>query len=735
MNPIKSLSPCARTGSGTGPTKSATRPSPFHRILAALICAAALTSCGGNSSSNSSALATTAADSASTDSNAAGASTSNTATSTTSTTNAIASQASATAGTAQAQTRSQTNSPPVITREDGTALGPTRSQLSAEGQTAVITLKATDPNKNPISWSLSGDDVNYFQIDSEGTITWKATPQYNTPRDKNTDNRYQITATATSSPAAATSLALTVRVIPSWKKGQFAPAADFKDKCQNPRSGTDLNGKIFPDKEGSYLEENFWLRSWSHENYLWYEELPDINPLPRRLRTFYPHRYFDLLKTDEKNPSGKPKDNFHFYRNTAEWQRQSQQGNSVGYGMRIFLSSSSPPRQAIVAYVVSDSPAAKAGIKRGAEIVQVNGVAVSDGDRIALNTGLFPRTANEQHSFHILDRGATNTRIVTLTSALITGAVTDRPLPRNDSASSNFAYLRLDTFNTRRAEKWLYDAFTRLANQGIEDLVVDLRYNGGGYLAISSQLAYMIAGPEKTKDKWYSSLLFNDKRKNIVEPFRTKTIWHTDSRGNYPPLPSLNLNRVFILSTARTCSASEELINGLIGIGMEVILIGEKTCGKPYGFYPTDNCGTTYFTIEFQAVNHKGFGDYVDGLIPTSGGTPTGANIKGCKVADDFSRDLGDPQEGMLKAALRYAQTGTCPPKPPAAFAAQAAEAVGASGAIGAGDVLGVTGASGGIEEIDPFYDPSQDLLQDPRIQDRLFFERLLRIDTPPPAN
>ena len=89
----------------------------------------------------------------------------------------------------------------------------------------------------------------------------------------------------------------------------------------------------------------------------------------------------------------------------------------------------------------------------------------------------------------------------------------------------------------------------------------------------------------------------------------------------------------------------------------------------------------------------------------------------------------------MLKAALRYAQTGTCPPKPPAAFAAQAAEAVGASGAIGAGDVLGVTGASGGIEEIDPFYDPSQDLLQDPRIQDRLFFERLLRIDTPPPAN
>jgi hypothetical protein len=59
----------------------------------------------------------------------------------------------------------------------------------------------------------------------------------------------------------------------------------------------------------------------------------------------------------------------------------------------------------------------------------------------------------------------------------------------------------------------------------------------------------------------------------------------------------------------------------LRGIDVEVVQIGSPTCGKPYGFYPTDNCGTTYFTIQFQGVNNKGFGDFADGFIPTS--TPT----------------------------------------------------------------------------------------------------------------
>ena len=69
------------------------------------------------------------------------------------------------------------------------------------------------------------------------------------------------------------------------------------------------------------------------------------------------------------------------------------------------------------------------------------------------------------------------------------------------------------------------------------------------------------------------------------------------------PLPTLDLDRVFVLTGPGTCSASEAIINGLRGIDVEVILIGETTCGKPHGFYPADNCGTTYFTVQFEIVN------------------------------------------------------------------------------------------------------------------------------------
>lgn len=115
-------------------------------------------------------------------------------------------------------------------------------------------------------------------------------------------------------------------------------------------------------------------------------------------------------------------------------------------------------------------------------------------------------------------------------------------------------------------------------------------------------------------------------------------------------LPQLGLGRVFVLAGADTCSASESIVNGLRGAGVEVIHVGGPTCGKPYGFYPTDNCGTTYFSIQFQGVNHLGFGDYTDGFVPQ------------CPVADDFSRDLGDPLEDRIDVALGYRASGTCTP-------------------------------------------------------------------------
>jgi hypothetical protein len=130
-------------------------------------------------------------------------------------------------------------------------------------------------------------------------------------------------------------------------------------------------------------------------------------------------------------------------------------------------------------------------------------------------------------------------------------------------------------------------------------------------------------------------------------------------------LPTLNLPRVFVLTGGTTCSASESIINSLVGVNVQVIQIGSTTCGKPYGFYPTDNCGTTYFSIQFQGVNAMGQGGYSDGFSPanTASGV-VGLQLPGCSVADDFSHALGDPAEGRLSTALAYAASAgpfVCP--------------------------------------------------------------------------
>ena len=219
------------------------------------------------------------------------------------------------------------------------------------------------------------------------------------------------------------------------------------------------------------------------------------------------------------------------------------------------------------------------------------------------------------------------------------------------------------------AEKLLVDAFETLKESDIVDLVLDLRYNGGGYLAIASQVAYMIAGSSAASGRNFETLQFNDKHPTTnpvtggnIEPtpFYGTTIGFSLDEG--ADLPTLDLPRVYVLTNSDTCSASEAIINGLRGIDIEVIQIGNTTCGKPYGFYGFDNCGTTYFSIQFRGVNNKGYGDYTDGFMPVSAAPQEDHEISGCVIADDFDHLLGDENEARLKAALDYRSNGgQCP--------------------------------------------------------------------------
>ena len=120
---------------------------------------------------------------------------------------------------------------------------------------------------------------------------------------------------------------------------------------------------------------------------------------------------------------------------------------------------------------------------------------------------------------------------------------------------------------------------------------------------------------------------------------------------------------MYIITGSGTCSASESIINSLRGVGVTVYQIGSTTCGKPYGFYPTDNCGTTYFSIQFRGENAANFGDYTDGFSPANTTANIGTSVPGCSVADDFTHALFDPTEARIAAALsfRASNNQACP--------------------------------------------------------------------------
>ncbi len=437
-----------------------------------------------------------------------------------------------------------------------------------------------------------------------------------------------------------------------WTSGVFQPASGFAARCAAPRPGS-------TDLPGSALEEKHWLRSWTNELYLWYAEVPDRNPA----LTANVLDYFDLLLSPTR-------DRFHFAIDTEEFLAQSQSGISVEYGVTWVVVEPAPPRRIVVAFVEPGSPAAAPGaaLVRGAEVLRVDNVdAVNNNTQAGVDTliaGLSPSAEGESHSFRIRDPSGT-TRDITLQAARVTSDPV--PLVRTLSTPTGTVGYLLFNDHIATAEAALVDAVNTLKAENIQDLVLDIRYNGGGFLAIASELAYMIGGTP-TAGRVFERLVFSDKHPTtnpvtgdplVPAPFPTTTLDFSLPPGQ--PLPTLELPRVFVLTGPDTCSASESIINGLRGVGIEVIQIGSTTCGKPYGFYPADNCGTTYFSIQFQGVNEQGFGDYADGFSPanTLGAVPP--LVPGCSVADDFSAALGDATEDRLAAALAHRAGQGCP--------------------------------------------------------------------------
>ncbi len=375
-----------------------------------------------------------------------------------------------------------------------------------------------------------------------------------------------------------------------------------------------------------------WELAHLNDVYLFYKDIVPVDPNAYAT----PEAYFDALLV-------KSKDRFSFVEPQSVADAFFNAGLNIGYGAEFLFDASTRLR---IGFVDAGGPLDAQHVARGAEITTVNGTAVSALTRAQLNAVLFPDNAGATLTLVVLDPGSTTPRNVTVVST----SVATNPVPQAQVLSvaggAKVGYL---LFNDQIAtsETALINAVSTFKAAGINDLILDLRYNGGGFLYIASELARMIGGTSVPAGATFEKLLFNDKHpEKTASPANTIPFYTTSVGG--VALPTLNLSRVFVITGSGTCSASESIINGLTPF-VQVIRVGGTTCGKPYGFVQTNNCGNAYFAIQFQGVNNVGFGDYASGFTPT------------CSAADDVDHPLGDVTEGRLAATLSYRATGTCP--------------------------------------------------------------------------
>ena len=315
--------------------------------------------------------------------------------------------------------------------------------------------------------------------------------------------------------------------------------------------------------------------------------------------------------------------------------------------------------------VYPDSPASAAGIKRGTYISQVNGQAITESNVQSLFLDLmFPESTPtlKLTEFIIHENNSTETKEI---PAITAKAMYKNPILYRDiieTGGHKIGYLVYSGFDAG-FDDLLFDVFKEFKTKGIEDLVLDLRYNGGGHVTSANLIASCVAG-SKSKGLVFAKYRYNDERMKKIEDKNEEPFLYDYYANLKSSLTAggLNLNRLYCLVGNQTASASELVINSLRGIDTEVILIGERTTGKNVGMEPVDITarGNTYrvVPITFQTYNAKGFGDYQEGFKPEIPLDETDADGDG--YFDDYT-DYGKPEEPLLARAIQEITKQTPP--------------------------------------------------------------------------
>lgn len=368
----------------------------------------------------------------------------------------------------------------------------------------------------------------------------------------------------------------------------------------------------------AYTQKEF-VHKALQDRYYWYQEIPDT----------VDYDNFASSSAVLEHLKYQPYDRFSYIASSASFDSYYNEGQYIGFGFGY------DPKTAYLRFVYSDSPFGHAGFQRGDKIISVDGELTSgiiSNDTWSNTFGDASIGVSRTFVIEHQDINSPNTT-VTLNKEVVTinTVLAAKTFSQNNH---NYAYLAFKNFISPSYAE-LNTAFSQFKTDNSDKLILDLRYNGGGSIAVASTLASYIYKSNNTVDT-FTRLKFNDKYSSENYSFFFNNLEH-----------SLNLDEVIILTTDATCSASEMIINALDPF-IDVTVIGSTTCGKPIGMRSQSFCDNELVAINFQGFNHDNFGDYFDGLP---------AN---CAAQDDVNYSFGDFDEPMLKAALDFDQQAIC---------------------------------------------------------------------------
>ena len=365
-------------------------------------------------------------------------------------------------------------------------------------------------------------------------------------------------------------------------------------------------------------------------DYLWYQEMPQTVNLLQYSTT---NQLVQALSA--------PEDRFSYTMTAEDYEARFIDARFFGFGMSFNWVDNDSALQ--VRFVYDDGSAAENGLRRGDRIVEIEGKSITQWNEeleagTASNEDMFgPNNDGVLRNFVWQKPDGTELQADFIKREVTTNTVLHRSVLEHQG--KRVGYLVFNSF-IELSETELEQAFSYFKEQNIDELVLDVRYNGGGLIRVASQLASHIAWPS-VQGETFVTFAYNDKNPQNNQTWQ----FSLGQRGQ----SFLDLSRVLVLTTPGSCSSSELVINSLTPF-IDVVQIGEATCGKPVGQQPEyfDRRRQVMFAVNFQTVNAVGFGDYFDGLMPN------------CPVQETIPGDWGLTSEALLQEALYYVQHGAC---------------------------------------------------------------------------